>query len=319
MKKLTERSTKKEILAVLKTTQQELRDAKKAVGVDQQVKAAEVKTLAIVEKAKNLSVEEIVKNYRLDINSALSTFESQILDKKTILDDINFAIEAQRTKLDEMYQIEIEADTLETILKSQVIEKEFKVAELIRIEQEMVEERQARITELDLRISDLKVERDRFDRSFQLHKDSERETWEYDFSKIQREAQDEINQNRLIAERDAERVIALQSELEQLRANIDIQIGDAVKQALDSEKRSRHFEVSTLKKDTEMQMTVANNTNAQLQSLITGLEAQIIDLKTSLAQAQQQVVDVSRQAISGASSVQPVINVGEVTEGKRGK
>jgi hypothetical protein len=325
MVKVTEKNTKRDILTAYNAA---LAEVKKLKGqkVGRSAEVTDTKNAAVVQRATSASVKDIVQNLadlRVGTNETISNLEESILEKKAQLDDIQKAIQIEKTELKTLHDVTGEADTLAALLEAQAEEtRKFNAL--------MTEARTAWDKEKSERAALLTEAR------VQETKDQKRRTddFEYQFKlKQQRTADDHAEQVRLnnreitlkreeaeaeFTQRDAEltareaefngyrdQVAAFPAELEKAKEA-------AVAAALKSEKSSRHFEVSALKRDVDTQKTISDNAIAMLQQKVDTLTEENKHLHAQLDTANAKVQSIASDAIKGAQAqiVQPMVAAG---------
>ena len=144
-KKAIERMTKKELVEIVNTTQQELEAERSRNGVDRKAELKLVKEKETVKNATETSVEDIIKTFRVQINGALSGFEGQLLEKKQKLDEIQSAIVIEQQRMEDVYRISHKADTLEALLRAHEKEKEEHEALVKKIKEEWDKEQESHL------------------------------------------------------------------------------------------------------------------------------------------------------------------------------
>lgn len=123
MTKISEKSTKRDILAALKDAETKLSKVSKSKIEVQQT----TKDVDTVTNASEMSVDSIVKNLantRLDINGVISNLEEKLLEKKGELNTIQDAIKVEAGNLKDLHTITKSANTLEALLQAQEDERD---------------------------------------------------------------------------------------------------------------------------------------------------------------------------------------------------
>lgn len=310
--KITEKTTKKDMLAYIKTIQKQLEEEKKNRGVDKKAALKVIEQKKVVASASQTSVEDIIKTFRVNINESLSGFEEQLLAKKAKLDEVQKAITIEENRLQEVYDIETQADTLQVLLRAHEQEEESFEAAKDKARLEWRQEQEDHDKWVREREAQTKKE---WERKLEEHR--------YDWKIKQSREIDEFNEQKRLKERQLKEIEettikALQVREDAISAkeeefeNLKVQVAaieenqskavlEAVEKALQSEKKSRAFEVSALKKDHESTLKVLTNSVETAQSMIENLTAQNEDLKTKLETAHQEIRNIAKDAIHGAA------------------
>jgi hypothetical protein len=318
-KKVTEKTTKKEMLVVIQTMQQELEQERERNGVDKKTELKLVEENSTVQSASKTSVEEIIKTFRVQINESLSGFEEQLLTKKSKLDEIQAAIQIEEQRLKDVFEVQLQSDTLQALLRAQ--EKETEEFEKTKDtaatewnqEQEdhdkWVQEREA----LTKKEWDRKTEESRYD--WKIKQDRQVD----DFKELKRLKErelkelEEITTKSLNTREDAIKeqetdIAELKKKVSEIEANEAAAVQTAVDKALKSEKASRHFEVSSLKKDHESSEIIKSKEIETLTASVKDLSANNTDLRTKLEAAYTEIRNIAKDAIQGASQAKVILN-----------
>lgn len=316
--KITEKTTKKDMLAYIKTIQKQLAEEKASVSVDKKAALKIVEDKKTVKSAQETSVEDIIKTFRVQINGALSGFEEQLLTKKNKLDEVQKAIKIEEQRLKDVYDIQNEADTLQVLLRAHEQERQefldLKENERLEWKKEQ-EENNKWIKEREAQLKkewDRKLEEHTYE--WKLKKSREQDAFAEE-KKLKERELNELTEKTLKALEVRERAIeASEDELIKLKekvAKIDEEqlsaVNVAVEKALKSEKTSRHFEVSTLKRDHESTVKVLQNLNTTLAQQVDVLTKENADIKNKLETAYGEIRNIAKEAIQGASQAKVVV------------
>ncbi len=313
------KSTKKDILSAYK----QLESKYKKVDDNRSV-AVRKKNQEMVEVASNTSAEDIVKNLaelRLNTNQTISNIEESILDKKAELENLNTAIKVQKDELESVHGIVHKADTLAILLQATTEEKESHAAEMT-----------ASIAEKEKSIFELERQHVEMVKAFEKESKRKKEEFDYEFGLKKARQQDELNDEReamkrviaqnkqesdvALAEREAavtsneellERLTREVAEFpEKTKSAIAIAVDDATKRA----DKANGFQVRAL--ETQIANTGAITTTEKdaLNQRIEVLTEENTHLRKQLEQANEKVVKVASEAISGAQQrIMPVAAV----------
>ena len=187
---ISNKSTKNEILeayeALLKEAKEQKREAPQKIQEEQQNKQ-------IVKKSGDLSNEQIIKDVaglKINISASLDKLADSMMDKFRDFTHLQEAITIQQAQLKELYQINVQIETLEVLVGAQ---KELRS----KFEAEMAASRQALETEISGRKETWKAEQALYDKTRkefdeQLKKDRKREEEEYSYNlKISRKKEED--------------------------------------------------------------------------------------------------------------------------------
>lgn len=307
------KNTKNEILQAYDELLKKVQEQKKqdAKGTSVQEKRDET-----VKKASGLSNEAIVKDIaglKISLNASLEKLEDSLLEEYRKFSEVKEALDIEARRLEEVYQISVNVDSLAALLLAQKEKKE-------EFEHEMHEKKTLFEQEMKTARDSWQSEKQKFEESLkeqkaEKEKQRKREEEEYSYNlSVQRKKEENAYQERKIMlekeidnkekewqEKEAE-FLRLQSEVEKFPKELD----NAVKQAKDDitkELISKHkYEVDLSKKETDGEMKLMKQTIQTLESKIKEQAVLIDQLTKKSDHASDQVKDIAVKAIEGASN-----------------
>ena len=235
---ISSRNTKSEILgayeALLKTIKEQKREAPQKVQEEQQNKQ-------IVKKSAELSNEQIIKevaSLKINQSASLDKLADSMLEKFREFSQLQDAIAIEQAQLKELYQISVEAESLEALMAAQKDQKS-------RFETEMATSRQSFEAEMSAKKEVWKTEqtlneKTRKEWDDQVKKDRKREEEEYLYTlKISRKKEeDAYGEKKLKLEKELEEK---KSAFEKEFAERETRIQSAEAELADLRQRSEKF------------------------------------------------------------------------------
>lgn len=311
-KKVSDRMTKKELIEVIKTQREELEDEKARNGVDRKTELKLVKEKETVKKATDTSVEDIIKTFRVQINGALSGFEGQLLEKKDRLDQIQEAIGIEEKRLQDVYQIAHQSDTLEVLLRAHDKEKQehAEIVKNMRLQwQKEQQEHADAIKESDALTKKewaRKLEEHTYDWKQKLAREKdlfieEKKLKQRELKELEDITNDSLAKRESAVTAQEEDIAELRAKVEKIDENKQAAIEEAVAKALKSEKTSRHFEVTSLKRDHEATIKVLEASQESLTDRVNNLDVQNRDLNTKLETAYAEMRVLAQKTIEASA------------------
>jgi hypothetical protein len=307
--KVSEKSTKKEILAAFNAARKQNKE--RELGASE-TKLAKVRN--IKESFKAVSVDSIVTSLsgaKTFVSTGLAEIEQKMISSLEQLHKINEAIDLANKELQETHEIKASADT---ILALEITRQELK----LNFEATHNEAKKQWAQEQKDHDATLQREHDKT----ALERKQKEETWKYNYQRHcvikQDEAADKIkglHKENLIRTEDIEadirqRKLVLETaedELKLLRILEKEQPGkiqaaciQAVDKALRSEKTSRQFEVMTLKKETETEKKFYIAQIANLEDRLGAVSIENQDLRKQVDLATDKVQVIATEAVRAA-------------------
>lgn len=320
----SEKSTKTEILSAYNELLAKLKEQKVQDVKEDKKKSEDQK---IVQKAGELSVENIIKNIgstKLDILNSLDNLSEKLTQEFRKLSDLKTAIEIETKNLDELYEIKVNTDSLAALLLAQ---KEKKAT----FELDMEKKKAALEEEIFQKRFAWKVEQDNFEnskkeRDLQLKKDRQREEEDYSYnltlkrkkesdayqenkSQLDKELQEKKSIfDKVYSEREAA-ILAKEQEYAELKNRVEqfpAQLEKALKE--NEAKITEHLELTykhnseLVKKEMESEKKLSQQTISLLQAKIKEQEDQLKQLSIKANEYSTQVQTIAIKAIEGAST-----------------
>ena len=235
---ITNKSTKNEILeayeSLLKAAKEQKREAPQKIQEEQQNKQ-------IVKKSGDLSNEQIIRDVaglKINISASLDKLADSMMEKYRDFTHLQEAITIQQAQLKELYQINVQIETLEALVGAQ---KELR----LKFETEMAASRHALEAEITERKETWKAEQVLYDKTRkefdeQLKKDRKREEEEYSYNlKISRKKEeDSYLEKKLQLEKE---LVAKKSAFEKEFAERETLIKSAENELAELRKQAQHF------------------------------------------------------------------------------
>ncbi len=310
-KEISLKSTKNELLDAYNELLTKVKDEKSDDRKINKQKADEDK---IINSASQNSTEKIIKDLgetKLTISRSLDELGEKLVSEYKKLTDLQNAINIEKSYLDEIYQIKIEADSLAALLgaqKEKKIEFENEIEKKkLDFEEEMIQKRLQWKTEQDA------FEAARKERDSQLKKERIREEEEYNYNQLltRKKDNDEYNEKKITLEKNFnEREAAIaQREKEYLELNVKVETfvtelqkaQEDVKNAVTAELETKHkFQADLLNKELDGERKLNKQIITSLENKIKEQEIQIKKLSERADDSISQVHSIAMKAVEGS-------------------
>lgn len=300
---LTIKSTKADLLKAYEEMKEKFEKAQtEQLPLLQQtaIKTQEEKILKKTEALIPEKLENDITSLRKQVQLSLEGLKEQLITEGQNLNDLRKAIEIESKHLEEVYNIKLAADSLQTLIadyetKQTELSKK-KVIEESSLREEISGQRKEWEREQEEYKYNLKIERKKEQDQYELNQDKKQAEWQANIDKKERE----------IAEKE-EAVNNSASEIENMRKEIELfpkKLDTAVKEARQETEKTLQKDFSIEKQIAEQQrssekmmLEAKNNT---LQELIKSQTSEIISLKKSLSEASQHAQDLAAAVIENA-------------------
>lgn len=312
-KEISSKNTKNEILKAYDELLQKVHQQKKQ---DPKGTAIQQKQEATVRKAEDLSNETIVKEIaglKISLNASLDKLEDSLLDEYRKFSEVKEALDTESKRLEEVYQISVNVDSLAALLQAQKEKKE-------QFDQEMQERKNSFEVEMNISRDAWKIEKQKLEENFkeekaEKEKQRKREEEEYNYNiALKRKKEEDAYQEKKAAldkeiagkqiewqEKEAE-FERLQQTVAKFPEELEAKVSSA-KEEVAKELIAKHkFEVDLTKKDTEGEIKLLKQTIQTLQEKIKEQSLLIEQLTKKSDHASDQVKDIAIKAIEGASN-----------------
>lgn len=310
--------TKLNLLDQLQMAENRLEE-EQARNADRQANLNLVRDQTTVQNAQEIDVKDIIKDFRVNLNDGLSGFEQQLYSSKEKLDEIQAAIKFEEQNLADVFEITKTSRTLQSLInatadhnvQSALTKKETREdwEKEILDHMDSLKERD----ELQTKQWNRKLEEARYD--FELRVKKDKDQWEQ--TKLHRERElKETEQDCIMSlakrkeaiENQENEIAKLKKSVENFDAVKQIEVDEAVKKALSSEKTSRHFHVSALEKEHMSVSKILDNDNNTLKALNERLTKDNRELKGQLDVAYGKIQETSIEVIKGAAQAKVIVN-----------
>ena len=332
-KKITTKSTKKEMLEAYNEVLQQLKE-KRAAELKPEVEIEEKKIKEAVEVTDSLSTEGIVREVstlRLEVGGLLSQLSDRLEEEVSKYRQVQQAVEAKQKELQDIYEIEKSALSLAALIEAQHQKRQQSEAELAVRKEELTHEIETLRTEWgkEKKVHEAEIKERNADD--QKRREREKEEYQYAFQREQQLAREQFEDEKARLEReiayrreqmekelaDREKAVAeKETELNELRkhvsafpkeleSTVNIAVKEAV-QRVESEARNRE---ELLKKEFDGERNVLNTRIEALEKTVTEQNEHIAKLSQQVEKSYSQVQDIAIKAIEGTSRSQPLLNL----------
>lgn len=332
-KKITTKSTKKEMLEAYNEVLQQLKE-KRAAELKPEVEIEEKKIKEAVEVTDSLSTEGIVREVstlRFEVGGLLSQLSDRLEEEVSKYRQVQQAVEAKQKELQDIYEIEKSALSLAALIEAQHQKRQQSEAELAVRKEELTHEIETLRTEWgkEKKVHEAEIKERNADD--QKRREREKEEYQYAFQREQQLAREQFEDEKARLEReiayrreqmekelaDREKAVAeKETELNELRKHVsafpkelESTVNRAVKEAVqrvESEARNRE---ELLKKEFDGERNVLNTRIEALEKTVTEQNEHIAKLSQQVEKSYSQVQDIAIKAIEGTSRSQPLLNL----------
>lgn len=317
-KQVTERNTKAEILKayeeILKQLEQKESQVFDPVKEKQNIENKE--TVKTVESLKVSNLETMLESIRTNVEKVSSELNNY--------NQVKTAIQIKEAELKNMFDIEVKANSLAALIKSQTeLKAEFDEKMVLKKEelQKLETEQKANLSEERKRFNEEIVE---FDKEAKLNHKRQEQEWKYEFDrkkkmdkdslqdelkemeiKAKEELQkweDELNEKETLLEQREQKIEGLEKENETLKARIDEVIEETTQKVTDKLKTSNGFEVRYIKRDYDAKVELLENKIESLQESLTKEQKSNEILSDKLDGAYNKLESIANKTVESTSN-----------------
>lgn len=332
------KNTKAELFEALKNSQDKLKAANQAKLNPVAVKTAKRKAVT-QEKVRDISVEGVnksIETLETRAGNYLQQLREEYEKELGTLTDVRQAISDKQTELEEIFGIEVQAETLAALIQTQVEKREAFATEIQEKQEDLKAELETQRTEWEslkadqARAWNLKVQEEK------TQQDRDMETFKYDFQRQRVEELDQLK-DALKAERTTwndERIAQAKAlhdqkeeidnlftkhdeiitENETLKAQLETDVLAATESAKKRASQSYGIETNALKKTHEASLMVKDGQITSLTSENDRLNTQVNMLQAKLDDAYGKVQGVAVAALEAQGSAATVNAVKDVAQ-----
>ena len=310
---VTEKNTKKDILAAYKEAKAEVKKLKaKKVGNSADVQRAKVGEA--VGRASSTSVEGIVADLgklRVNANGTISNLEEQILAKKTVLDDLNVAIDTRTQDLQDLHGVVAEADSLAILMEAQAKEKAEFEADMEEQRAELERERLQSEADHKEVVAARKKLWDRQQEEYKYDFDLRKKRFEEEFKDHKATVEKELTVQRetLVADMEqfdkekeeySDRLKDLLQQVQDHPVKVGEEVKNAVGKAVSAEKARHNYEVGALNRELKTKDAIHTSEVGSLKDRIDNLIEENKHLRTQLDSANLKVQTIASEAVKSS-------------------
>jgi len=314
------KSTKAEIFQAFEQMKEKYKQQEKEKLHPAQESAAQKEEAKIVEKTLSYSPENLeneVISLRKKMQHNLDDIMNQLTTESEKLQDLRKAMKIETKKLEEIYNIELAADTLKILIADyETKQKELqekRAMEKAAIEKEITDKKRAWEREQEEYKYNLKVERKRDEENYEIEQAKKRADWEEEVSQKETELaerEDGIN-------RQEQEIIDMRKQIERFPKKLESIVQDVKHK---KEKHLKHefaHEKQLLEQKWLAEKGVFEVKINNLQNIINNQEMEIKSLKNSLTEANQRAQGLAVTVVEGASAMKQLKQEKEAKEKER--
>lgn len=345
--KVTLKSTKNQILdaynELLKKLQTQKTEEPKKEQEQQQ-------KLELTNKAKELNDENIVKgiaDLKVAVSGKLDELAGQLVDEYKKFEELQKAIDIEKQKLEDLYQLSASTDSLAVMLLAQKEQKEQFETEMAQRKQELADTIKADKEKHETEMSEKRAlwKKEQAEREIAAKeeaaltkKERERKEEEYLYNlKIARKKETDLYEEKkqklekeLIEKKDAfekefaERKTMIEeaeAELVELRGKnkafpgeLEKAVANAVKATTEKLETSHKFEIQLREKEVEGEQKLKDQTISTLNLKIKEMETNLKEMSAKTVKAETSVKDIALKAIESSSAKPLIVERGNDTK-----
>lgn len=307
MAKITEKSTKQEILEAYQASLKALEE-KSASTFDPSAQATQIAQLETIKKVESVKV--------MDLQSLVNEISNKVTNLSDNLNVYNATIQAidiKKNELKSMFDIEKSAYTLSALVNSQAELKEKFNLEMEAKKQELDQLIKTANEEMKLAREKTALDIKKMNDDAKIARQKEEETYTYDTMRKRKIETDKFNDDLAAKTKEYESkmkdLVSREANLKQLNDTIEslkVEMAEAVKvateQATTKAKTAYTFETNYLKKDYEGKINLLENKIETLTQSLADSKSTIATLTNKLDEAYVKIESMAKATIDGAGS-----------------
>lgn len=311
--RVSSKSTKTELLDAYKAALEKLERA----NVQKSGEPSKAPEKQMIEKVSGYTAETIIKglaDLQVGIGKSLSDLAQKLIVESEKLSELRKAIEVASNELKQLHDIEVNVNTLASLIDAQVEQKAVFEQEMARKRDEWKKEQMEHEAVIKERDAQVKKQREREEEEYKyttsLKRKKEMDEYNTEKAELQKQlAEDRQKFEKEVSDRTAV-FSAKEAEYAELKKKVErfpTELEEAVKKADQAArtavKQQLEFETKMTAKEVEADRRVAELKIANLESNITKQQAQIEELSKHLQLANQQVQEMALKAIESTSGL----------------
>lgn len=326
-KKPSMKNRKKDILDAYEELLRKYEEKHKtAMPTGKDAEAKKAAEQALVRKASSYSVESVVKGLaelKLSLNKTLTDLSNMILEEANKLKEVQQAIAMEEKNLEEIFDIQVAAETLDMLIRTHEEKKRSLEEEIATSREQWAKEQERHEIAVKEREADLKKEREREEKEYAynlaLSRRKDKDVYEEEKAALKKALKEEKEkQERNLAER-AAALAAQEEEVTELRAKVAAfpaelakAIEKAAKEGIASAEKQAKQKAELLAKEIEGERKVAELRIKALEDLCAKQAAEIDKLNKQLNRATSQVENIAVKVIESGSGFKTSNAVGKI-------
>jgi hypothetical protein len=343
-KKVSEKSTKQEMLDAYQTLAKQLEE-KRAAELAPERRLEEKRSEEAVKVATGIAPEGIdreIGHVKAEIGKMLADVSDRLAAESARFRSIQKAVESKEAELKELYGIEKAAVSLAALIEAQNQKR-------AEFESAMAEERARLQSELDTLHAEWETEKKTHEAEFKEReasekkaRDREREDFTYNFKRDQQTLKDKLSDEKAALEKEIKlkreafeqefaarekAIVAQETELAELRAKatafpkeLEAAVNQAAKEVTDRLKLEAKNREDLLRKESEGERNVLLARNETLEKVNKDVFASNSRLAQQLEAAYQKVQDIAEKTVEGTSQAKTLADLQKllVEQSRRG-
>ena len=321
-KDITLKQTKTEIFQAFEQMQEKYRQMEKEKLHPAQEDTVKKEEAKIVEKTSFYSPENLeseIVDLRKKMQNHLDDIMNQLAAESGKLQDLNKSIKIESKKLEEIYNIQLAADTLKILISDyEIKQKEFKEKkenEENSLTKEMTDKRSGWDREREEYKYNLKTERKREEEAYEAERDKTRAEFEAEVAQKKTEL---AERESILAKQEQENA-DMKKQIERFPDKLNKAVHDAKRGKEKHLKHEFEHERKLLEQKWMAEKGVLDVNVNNLRQIIDGQKTEITSLKENLTEANLRAQNLAVAVVEGASAAKQIKKEREENERKKDK
>lgn len=326
-RKITIRDKKEDVFRAYEELLAKYKEKEKlAETAEKEAQARKAAEEELVKKAATFTVEDIVTglaDLKVKMGKALIDLSDKLVAEATRLQELQQAIAIEKRNLEEIYDIQVAAETLSSLIQTHEANKKAFAEERQAMRAEWEKEKKNHEIAVQEQEEQLKKEREReaeeYGYNLALSRKKEKDAYEEKRAALTKSLKEEREkQEKEFTEREAA-LAAREAEVVELKARVDAfpnelqrAVEKARKEAMTQAEKEAKHKAELVAREFEELKKVADLKIKTLEETVANQAAQIEALNAQLSKATNQVQEIAVKAIEGASGLKALAAVNEI-------
>lgn len=298
----------------------------KSLSSDKLAMAAQIQEMEIRKTVSEITIEVIAKKLselNVEISKTLANLSEKMSAEVNTLHSLQTAVSLETKELSRLHGIDVAATSLDQLISDYKTQKESLEQGILSTRQEWAKEKaeqeQKEIEDLALLKKNRLRENEEYLYKTTLERKKLQDKFEEEFSlkeKQNREQQELLEKSwkerETLLKLQEQEFLNLKKEVEQFPSQLNAERAKAIKETTREITDKYTQEITSLKRDLEVEKQIAELKIKQLQDSIASQQSQMLLLQTQLEEAKKQVQDIAVKAIEGASGARALSHINQI-------